>query len=154
MKSKEARRKEKERRKELKKEKKKDKKEKSGKKEKRDKDRTSSGGGGGSSSKKKSSKETLSVPKLTLKLSGHSSGTATPVDSPNPPPVYVGGDSNPMISPPLKKITIKSTPNQASSAPGESKSSKMMKMPKRTPSPELARFSPLVTRLVFRHANK
>ncbi|XP_021960386.1 transcription initiation factor TFIID subunit 3 isoform X3 [Folsomia candida] len=146
MKSKEARRKEKERRKELKKEKKKDKKEKSGKKEKRDKDRTSSGGGGGSSSKKKSSKETLSVPKLTLKLSGHSSGTATPVDSPNPPPVYVGGDSNPMISPPLKKITIKSTPNQASSAPGESKSSKMMKMPKRTPSPELARFSPLVTR--------
>jgi hypothetical protein len=115
MKSKEQRRKEKERRKELKKEKKKEKKDK-----KRDK--------GEKSEKKKNKKEgglllgiPASIPKLTLKLS---SGTPTPVESPNPPQVLIGESS-----PPLKKITIKAIEEAAAAQ-----------------SPDLARFSPLVTR--------
>lgn len=131
IKSKEQRKKDKERRKELKKEKKKEKKEKykdKDKKESKDK----------SEKKKKKDKSLLgaesgslgvpSIPKLTLKLSGHS-GTPTPVDSPNPPQIFVGEASPPLHQ---KKITIKPLEEHK----------------KRDASPELA-FSPLVTRLVL-----
>jgi len=155
LKAKEQRRKEKERRKELKKEKKKEKKEKEklkegkgkeeGKEKKEKKDK--------SEKKKEKKKDKLLdggvaissppygavVPKLTLKLSGHS-GTPTPVDSPNPPPVTIDYEPKvvpkvlpppPPLTPAPKKIVFKPIEDQ-------------VKM--RTPSPELARFSPLVTR--------
>jgi len=124
--SKEERKKDKERRKELKKEKKKEKKDKARNKEKGDKkDRKEK------QKKKKDRDKNLVkeghleavVPKLTLKLTH--SNTPTPVDSPNPPPVFIGGDMDSSLT---RKITIK---------PIEEK---------RSPSPELARFSPLVTR--------
>ncbi|CAG7828907.1 unnamed protein product [Allacma fusca] len=150
--TKEQRRKEKEKRKELKKEKKKERKEKSKEKQKKvekssEKERDKSvkkEKKDKSEKKRKKERDTGSsasleatVPKLTLKLQ-HST-TTTPVDSPNPPQAFHGEPAeHPTPPPPLppppppapRKITIKP----------------IEEVKQRTPSPELARFSPLVTR--------
>ena len=119
LRSKEQRRKDKEKRKELKKEKKKEKREKERHRERDDK--------GERKSKEKVKEKTRefmeqTVPKLTLKIHSNAS---TPVDSPR---THERTDTPP---PPPRKITIKPIEDIVK---------------RRTPSPELARFSPLVTR--------
>lgn len=140
--SKEQRRKEKEKRKELKKLKKKSKdkdKEKSKDKSEKKKKKKDKSGESASGGELLETPPPAIVPKLTLKLGGHSN-TPTPVDSPNPPQVY----HDPPIStpPPLKKLNIKSLQEDP-------------KPPKQKPIPvpmqeeedvEVARFAPLVTR--------
>ncbi len=148
MRSKEQKRKDKEKRKELKKEKKKEKREKEkdrlktsseptttlDKKEKKDKERKDKDKDRKKSKDKDGGAPLVEgvIPKLTLKL--HSS-SAPPADSPK-------AHTHPserieVAPPPPRKITIKPI---AHTEPPSSK--------KRTPSPELARFVPLVTRYV------
>jgi len=126
LRSKEQRRKDKEKRKELKKEKKKEKRDKL-----REKDRTREKDEKVLVDKKeRKEKEKVrefaeqTVPKLTLKIHSNAS---TPVDSPR---VSERTDTPP---PPPRKITIKPIEDLVR---------------RRTPSPEMARFSPLVTRWV------
>lgn len=143
--SKEQRRKEKEKRKEMKKEKKKkakDKDKSKDKSEKKKKKKDKSGESASGGDIMDSPVPVLAtVPKLTLKLGGHSN-TPTPVDSPNPPQIY---HEPPMPGPPpLKKLTFKGVvPPPDEPKPLKQKPVQILEEEEDL---EVARFAPLVTR--------
>lgn len=141
--SKEQRRKDKEKRKEMKKEKKKkakdkDKSKDKSEKKKKKKDKSGESASGG----EVHDTAPAIVPKITLKLGGHSN-TTTPVDSPNPPQVYHDPPHELKAPPPLKKFSIKHF--QAEEKPPKQKVVPLPPMPE-DEDLNLARFAPLVTR--------
>ncbi|ODM89861.1 Transcription initiation factor TFIID subunit 3 [Orchesella cincta] len=149
--SKEQRKKEKEERKEMKKQKKKKAKDKDkpkdkSEKKKKKKDKSEGSAGEQTTSSSTSAASAPPVPKITLKLGGHSN-TPTPVDSPNPPQVFIDHSDHLPTPPPLQqqtpktKITFKPIIEEKVKAP-------VVPAPMREASPDfnVARFSPLVTR--------